>query len=77
MSRQPDQTLNARVAAVVLVVVAAMAGGLAGTGFERNDGYSDNAFDWMLALLAAGPFLVGASVFGAASLVCQVLENRD
>jgi hypothetical protein len=77
MKRAPDQTFNAQLGAVVLLLVAVLAGWVAGDRFAGNDGFGESGFDWTLALLAAGPFIVGACVFGAVSLLCRLLESRD
>jgi hypothetical protein len=80
MKRAADMAIYAAGLALVLLVAAVTAGWLAGERqFEGKEFSfsSDVPFDWVLALLAAGPFLVGASVLLGVSLICRAIAPPD
>jgi hypothetical protein len=63
-----------------LVLVAVAAGFTAGERQLQGSEYSfseDPPFDWVLAALVAGPFLVGAFVMLGVSIICQAFSRPD
>jgi hypothetical protein len=63
-----------------LVIVGVVLGYTAGERQLQRGEYSfseDPPFDWVLAALVTGPFLVGAFVMLGVSIICQAISRPD
>jgi hypothetical protein len=80
MNRTVDPEKHALAGAFVLLLVAVVGGYLAGERQFESGKFAfseDPPFDWVLAALVAGPFLVGAAMMVGVALICRALSRPD